>query len=272
MRRYSPPYYSPPRRGYRGRPRSPPRRGGYGVERRRHKDQNHGSLLVRNIPLDCRPEELRVPFERFGAVRDVYLPKDYYTGEPRGFAFVQFVDSYDAAEAQYHMNGQIFAGREISVVVAAETRKRPEDMRRKTRPSRGGPVGYGERRSSYYGHPPSRSPPRYASGSRSRYRSRSYSPEPRRQSNYSISPDRRHLEHPRSPRGHPQDRDILHTCRSYSPGYDNSPEQNGNNYGKKHEMETEEDQVHWRSSPGRASRSPSGSRSRSADISPRHDR
>lgn len=27
-----------------------------------------------------RPEELRVPFERFGLVRDVYIPKDYYTG------------------------------------------------------------------------------------------------------------------------------------------------------------------------------------------------
>jgi hypothetical protein len=28
----------------------------------------------------CRPEELRVPFERFGPVRDVYLPRDYHTG------------------------------------------------------------------------------------------------------------------------------------------------------------------------------------------------
>ncbi|GMP23041.1 hypothetical protein CsSME_00000795 [Camellia sinensis var. sinensis] len=79
MRRYSPPYYSPPRRGYGGRTRSPPRRGpgnGYG----RSKERNHGSLLVRNIPLNCRPEELRVPFERFGVVRDVYIPKNYYTG------------------------------------------------------------------------------------------------------------------------------------------------------------------------------------------------
>ncbi|KAL7251012.1 hypothetical protein ACSBR1_012935 [Camellia fascicularis] len=53
MRRYSPPYYSPPRRGYGGRTRSPSRRGpgnGYG----RSKEQNHGSLLVRNIPLNCR--------------------------------------------------------------------------------------------------------------------------------------------------------------------------------------------------------------------------
>lgn len=66
---------------------------------------------------------------------DVFLDSVYEIlhREPRGFAFVQFVDSYDASEAQYHMNGQIFAGREISVVVASESRKRPEDMRRKTR-------------------------------------------------------------------------------------------------------------------------------------------
>lgn len=46
---------------------------------------------------------------------------------------MQFVDPYEAAEAQYRMNGQLFAGREISVVVAAESRKRPDDMRRRTR-------------------------------------------------------------------------------------------------------------------------------------------
>ncbi|KAF5186520.1 Serine/arginine-rich SC35-like splicing factor [Thalictrum thalictroides] len=68
--------YSPPRRGYGGRGRSPPRRG-YGG---RSREQNNGSLLVRNIPLTCRPDDLRGQFERFGPVRDVYLPKDYYTG------------------------------------------------------------------------------------------------------------------------------------------------------------------------------------------------
>lgn len=53
--------------------------------------------------------------------------------EPRGFAFVEFVDPYDASEAQYHMNRQVFFGREITVVLAAESRKRPEDMRTRTR-------------------------------------------------------------------------------------------------------------------------------------------
>ncbi|TVU04891.1 hypothetical protein EJB05_48032, partial [Eragrostis curvula] len=102
MRRYSPPYHSPPRRGYGGRGRSPPPRRGYGGR----KEQGSCSLLVRNIPISVRAEDLRVPFERFGPVRDVYIPKDYYSGEPRGFAFVEFVDPYDASEAQYHMNRQ----------------------------------------------------------------------------------------------------------------------------------------------------------------------
>ena len=63
------------------------------------------SLLVRNIPRDCRSDELRMPFEHFGPLKDVYLLKDYYTGEPRGFDFVQFIDPQDDAEAQYHMDG-----------------------------------------------------------------------------------------------------------------------------------------------------------------------
>ncbi|XWS74964.1 hypothetical protein CRYUN_Cryun01aG0044000 [Craigia yunnanensis] len=277
MRRYSPQYYSPPRRGYGGRERSPPRRGygggggGGGGGHGRRREQNHGSLLVRNIPLDCRTEELRIPFERFGLVRDVYIPKDYYTGAPRGFAFVQFVDSYEAAEAQRRMNGKIFAGREISVVVAAETRKRPEEMRHKSRVR--GPSGYGGR-SSYYGRSRSRSlspmrSPHHPSGSSGRYRSRSHSPAPRRHGNYSVSPGRRHADHPRSPRGPPQERDGDYNRRSYSPGYENA---DGTGYGEKSAYESEEARAAWRSSPGRSSRSPSGSRSRSADLSPRRSR
>ncbi|KAJ1399336.1 RNA-binding domain superfamily [Sesbania bispinosa] len=239
MRRNSPGYYSPPRRGYGGRG---PSRRGYGGGRRR--ENNNGSLLVRNIPLDCRAEELRVPFERFGPVRDVYIPKDYYSGvrmklhffphteKPRGFAFVQFVDSYDASEAQYHMNRQIFAGREISVVVAAETRKRPEEMRHRTRVR--GPASYGGQRSSYYGRSRSRSIPDHAHHLITPVleidiaQGKSFSPVPRRQMEYSVSP-RRQAEHPRSPRGPPGERDDDHKRRSYSPAYGNGGDQNQSN-------------------------------------------
>jgi len=269
MRRYSPPYYSPPRRGYGGRGRSPPRRG-YGGRR----EQNNGSLLVRNIPLTCRSEDLRVPFERYGAVRDVYLPKDYYTGEPRGFAFVQFVDPFDAAEAQYHMNRKNFGGREITVVLASETRKRPEEMRSRARVR--GPSSGSGRRSSHYGSRSrsisrSRSP-RYPSGSRGRYRSRSYSPAPRRRDDYSVSPRGRDVERSRSPRGPPEERGNGHTRRSYSPGYDEGGRRESDGGYTKKPAYDEGGRADWRS-PDRASGSPPGSRSRSpAELSPENSR
>ncbi|RZC26612.1 Serine/arginine-rich SC35-like splicing factor SCL30 isoform F [Glycine soja] len=227
MRRNSPAYYSPPRRGYGGGGRGGGGGGGGGGSGRRgfgggRRRDSNGSLLVRNIPLDCRPEELRVPFERFGPVRDVYIPKDYYSGEPRGFAFVQFVDPYDASEAQYHMNRQIFAGREISVVVAEETRKRPEEMRHRTSRLRG-PAGYGGQRSSRYGRSRSRSvtrsrSPPYHSGSRNRYRSRHVS---LKCLHFIVHGSMRQAEHPRSPRGPPRERDGEQKRRSYSPAYGN---------------------------------------------------
>nr|KYP74002.1 35 kDa SR repressor protein [Cajanus cajan] len=122
---YSP---SPPRR-YGRRRRSPSPRGRY---RGRDRDLPT-SLLVRNLHRDCRPDDLHGPFGQFGPLKDVYLPRDYYTGEPRGFGFVQYVDPADAADAKYHMDGQIFLGREITVVFAEENRKKPAEMRARER-------------------------------------------------------------------------------------------------------------------------------------------
>ncbi|KAG9457520.1 hypothetical protein H6P81_002028 [Aristolochia fimbriata] len=154
--------------------RSPSRRKRYDDPRdryrggRSHRDRRSSGpsgLLVRNISLDARPEDLRKPFERFGPVKDVYLPKNYYTGEPRGFGFVKFRNADDAAEAKQQMNHQIIGGREISIVFAEENRKTPQEMRSSARVSRHG--GGHRRRNS------PRSP-------RRRYRSYSRSPSPRR--------------------------------------------------------------------------------------------
>ncbi|KAL5163530.1 Serine/arginine-rich SC35-like splicing factor SCL28 [Glycine soja] len=141
--------YSPRRRS-----RSPPAPRG----RKRYVDDRYGDsrsyrdrrsplpsgLLVRNLPLDARPEDLRIPFERYGPVKDVYLPKNYYTGEPRGFGFVKYRYGEDAAEAKQHLNHTIIGGREIRIVFAEENRKTPQEMRVNTRGS--GRHGGGRRR------------------------------------------------------------------------------------------------------------------------------
>lgn len=46
---------------------------------------------------------------------------------------MQFVDPDDAAEAKYEMDGQVFLGRELTVVFAEENRKKPSEMRARER-------------------------------------------------------------------------------------------------------------------------------------------
>lgn len=174
--------YSPsPPRGYRRRARSPSPHDHYGGRGR----DLPTSLLVRNLRRDCRPEDLRRPFGQFGRVKDIYLPRDYYTGEPRGFGFVQYYDPADAADAKYYMDGQVVLGRQITVVFAEENRKKPQEMRARDR-VRG--HSYDDRRYSR-----SRSPRYYRGRSPSRSQSYSRSPpqNPRhrlRERSYSGSP------------------------------------------------------------------------------------
>ncbi|XP_024022293.1 serine/arginine-rich SC35-like splicing factor SCL33 [Morus notabilis] len=183
-RSYSP---SPPRGGYDRRGRSPSPRGRHGGRGR----DLPTSLLVRNLRHDCRQDDLRRPFGQFGPLKDIYLPKDYYTGEPRGFGFVQYVDPTDAAEAKYHMDGQVLLSREVTVVFAEENRKKPSDMRQRER----GRGRYRDRR---------RSPPRYSRSPpprQARSRSRSgeyYSPPKQRNYSRSVSPQERRYSRERS--------------------------------------------------------------------------
>lgn len=41
------------------------------------------SLLVRNLRYETSPEKVRAVFEKVGRVKDVYLPIDHTTREPR---------------------------------------------------------------------------------------------------------------------------------------------------------------------------------------------
>lgn len=87
------------------------------------------SLFVRNLAYDMSDDELRRVFLKYGHVRDVYVPKDYHTQEPRGFAYVQFEDIRDAEDAQYYVNGSRLRGRELEVQFAEGDRKTPGQMR-----------------------------------------------------------------------------------------------------------------------------------------------
>lgn len=60
-----------------------------------------------------RIEDLKEIAERFGEVRDVYIPKNHYTQQPRGFAFIEFTDPKACEDASYDMQGLEIEGKPV---------------------------------------------------------------------------------------------------------------------------------------------------------------
>ncbi len=83
------------RRSSRDRDSRSDRRRGGDRDRRddRDRDSSNGnrSVYCRNVHGRARHDDLRKIFEKYGEVKDVYIPKDFHTGEPREFAYVQYV-------------------------------------------------------------------------------------------------------------------------------------------------------------------------------------
>ncbi|KAH8352519.1 hypothetical protein KR084_004631 [Drosophila pseudotakahashii] len=146
--------------------------------------------MVDNLTYRTTPEDLRRVFERCGEVGDIYIPRDRYTRESRGFAFVRFYDKRDAEDALEAMDGRMLDGRELRVQMARYGRpSSPTRSSSGRRGGGGGGGGSGGRRRSR-----SRSPMRRRSRSprrRSYSRSRSAgSHSPERRSKFSRSPVR----------------------------------------------------------------------------------
>ncbi|CAG9783353.1 unnamed protein product [Diatraea saccharalis] len=51
-------------------------------------------------------EDLRTPFEKYGTVEDLYMPRDRNTGEPRGVAYIKFSKTSSAAAAIHDLQAK----------------------------------------------------------------------------------------------------------------------------------------------------------------------
>ena len=87
------------------------------------------SLLIRNVTGDISTNDLQHAFGRIGEVRDVYIPRDFHSQQPKGFAFIEYATPQMAAEAREEMDKFLMKGRELEVVYAQEKRKTPTEMR-----------------------------------------------------------------------------------------------------------------------------------------------
>jgi len=73
------------------------------------------NIYVGNVPREATEADLREAFQAFGQVATVTIIKDKYSGEPRGFAFVEMPSEAEAQSAIAGLNGKELKGRPLSV-------------------------------------------------------------------------------------------------------------------------------------------------------------
>lgn len=101
------------------------------------------NIYVGNLSRETSEDELRQAFETFGQVTSVNIIKDRYSGESRGFGFVEMPMKSEAQAAINGLNGTSLGDRTLNV---NEARPRPEGGRGGGQYGRGGGFGGGGRR------------------------------------------------------------------------------------------------------------------------------
>ncbi len=90
-------------------------------------------IYVGNMSYETTEEDLKLACEEFGKVESATIIKDKFSGEPKGFGFVEMSSVAEGQAAIDGLNGKELNGRELKV---NEARPRTENFR-------GGQGGFG---------------------------------------------------------------------------------------------------------------------------------
>ena len=98
------------------------------------------NIYVGNLSRDCTDDELRQAFSAFGQVASATVIKDKFSGESRGFGFVEMPAKAEADAAIAGLNGKDLKGRALNV---NEARPRQDGGGARRGPGGGGGGGRG---------------------------------------------------------------------------------------------------------------------------------
>jgi RNA recognition motif-containing protein len=101
------------------------------------------NIYVGNLSFDVTEVDLRAAFQVFGAVASVSIITDQYSGQSRGFGFVEMPSASEAQAAVSGLHGKELMGRTLNV---NEARPREGGSPSERRPGGFGGGGGGRRR------------------------------------------------------------------------------------------------------------------------------
>ena len=88
------------------------------------------NIYVGNLPYSVTEDDLRTMFGEFGEVSSVNIINDQYTGQSKGFGFVEMSNEQEAEEAISNLNDSSVQGRNVKV---SQARPRKDNAPRRPR-------------------------------------------------------------------------------------------------------------------------------------------
>jgi len=83
-------------------------------------------IFVGSLPYSTTSQELQEMFEKFGQVISATVVMDKFTGQSRGFGFVEMQNDDEANKAIQELNGSDMNGRALACSVARPREERPQ--------------------------------------------------------------------------------------------------------------------------------------------------
>lgn len=87
------------------------------------------NIYVGNLPYTLKEDDLQELFAEYGNVTSVNIISDKFSGQSKGFAFVEMENQADAEEAIKQINGRQVSGRNLKVNQARPRNDRPKQRR-----------------------------------------------------------------------------------------------------------------------------------------------
>ena len=84
------------------------------------------NIFVGNLDFATTEQDLRSLFEPYGQVDNVNIAKDKFSGQPRGFGFVEMADEQQGEKAIAELNGRQVGSRTLTVNEARPREARPQ--------------------------------------------------------------------------------------------------------------------------------------------------
>jgi RNA recognition motif-containing protein len=89
------------------------------------------NIYVGQLPFSMSEDELREMFVEYGEINSLNLIKDKFSGQSKGFGFIDMPNNSEADKAIKGLNKSMLNGREIKVNQAEERRKKSTFRRRR---------------------------------------------------------------------------------------------------------------------------------------------